>query len=96
MLMALFLLPYLFVFGDYLMQQVLMYFNDSVSTAFTSDDINNLRNNFLPLFYGFSNNFQMATININGSNFATITVLTNLQANLKTIQDYLANNPTDS
>jgi hypothetical protein len=56
MIAALFLLPYVFVLGDYLMQEIMLYFNNSQSTPFTGSDLQNIKDKLFPLFQNLSGN----------------------------------------
>jgi hypothetical protein len=68
-------MPYLFVLADYFMQQLMLFFNNSLAKSFTQDDLNKLVGNFEADFRNFSNNIGTASVSggsISGLQFAGV------------------------
>jgi hypothetical protein len=73
--MSLYIMPYFFVLADYFMQQLMLFFNNSMAKTFTQDDIDKLVGNFENDFHNFATNVSTASVSggyISGLQFAGV------------------------
>jgi hypothetical protein len=88
MILSLYVMPYLFVLADYLMQQLMLFFNNSLARPFSQDDIDKMTGNFESDFHNFASNIGTATVSGTGIvNLQFQGVLTDLQAKCSALID---------